>query len=162
MAAIKRLEQLGYVESRKAMAYQLENSSPLLSWKPGRSTQPDFTAIASANRRRWNGEVRETTVITATRQAIARFGGSFRKVRPQEVEHDLRVANFYLDLSPQDQSSWRIEDAIPNDQFGDKRPDAVVIRNGTPVVIEAVGRAYGSSKLQSIFQHFQNYHLELI
>ncbi|TWU49451.1 hypothetical protein Poly59_40660 [Rubripirellula reticaptiva] len=160
LEAVRRLESLGYVSSRKISVRQLGlHQAPLFQWSPGQSEMPDFAKIAAANRKRWRGDLACTSVISATPKAHKRFGGTPRRVRLQEVEHDLRVADLWFSLSAVQQLDWKTEDSLAKNAFGNRRPDAV-LEQGITKVIEVAGRSYSSTKLEAIFNHFNHLPLE--
>jgi len=156
MSLIRDLESEGLV-TRREVCIRQPTLRRLSIWQADDNVEPDFEDIASRSRKRWLAtEPERTTVITANKKAVARFGGKFRQVRPQEVQHDLAVSNLFLTLTPEQQQAWFSEDQLQN-EFGTKKPDAVVVDGENIRVIEVVGSSYTSTKLQSSFQYISNF-----
>ena len=101
-----------------------------------------------------------TTVVIATKQGASRFGGTGGK-RPRTVElnHDLGLAETFLHFKSSDPraESWVSEAELKRRGAGvdgEPLPDALVIENETPVVIEYVGN-YSRGRLRRHHEHME-------
>ncbi|QEG36212.1 hypothetical protein [Bythopirellula goksoeyrii] len=159
---IRKLSQRGLAMSWQGMVCRLELNEPLLRWSPG-SIIPEISQIAWQNEKRWKMAVPTRTIcITATAQAVAEYGGHCREPRPREVEHDINLAEVFLRLDAQstlEGLQLTPEDSIPHDN--QKRPDALLERNGEQIVIDLLGRGYSKQKIQTLWQHYREVPLEL-
>jgi len=168
--AARKLRSEGYAETWPAMVRHLFLERPLLAWFPeasvpkfGKLGVPKFGKLAWQNQKRWNRNFpRKTICLTSTSKARSEFGGDCRTPRSRELEHDVGVAQLYFHLSwqaPQVAASWKHEDSLLH--TNEKRPDAVIGREGQPVAIDLLGSGYSREKIVGIWKHFRHTRFEL-
>ena len=132
--------------------------SPLYSWDPAHSVEPDYGKIC------WQAEQRfrkcpaaRHIVFHATKLAERQFGGVGGKIRqPFQLVHDLGTASVFVAHTmaheQTDESGWTSEDILRR-YFRHlnlrKIPDALIIKNDKPFsVIEFVGKDYSVSQIR--------------
>lgn len=142
---------------------ELDVSQPLAVFEP-RTPRPEVGHLAWRNEQRWNkASPARTICVTATVKALATYGGSCRRPRPLELEHDINVSGIYLSLldhEPHVAATWLPEDEIETTEFDGRRPDAI-IEHDRPVVLDLLGRGYTREKIAGLVRHYQNHILEL-
>ena len=157
--AARKLVAEGFAKTRTAMVTPVDVSSPLLCWAPTTDSRPNFKSIAATNQARWKQPPKSTTVLTPTAKALGRFGGCQRVIRERELEHDCTVANVFLSLSEKERENWVLEDALDEQVYRHRRPDAVVCGNPS-VIVDVIGRGYGEAKLRDLWEAFNGSQLE--
>ena len=157
---VNKLTELGLTKTKPAVLTQPDVSAPQFSWMPGKTETPHFGQLANRNRNRWATPPSKTLVVRPSIKAHGIYGGEYRVVRERETEHDALVANVFLHLNDSEAKNWILEDSFEPGQFRSKRPDALLM-NGTATVIDVLGRGYGAEKVEAIWNHFQDFRLEL-
>ncbi|MCA9136278.1 MAG: hypothetical protein KDB00_05955 [Planctomycetales bacterium] len=161
---MRTLERKGLITKTTAMAAEIDVLT-LYHWDPARAdTPPNFQLIATSNKRRWNVPIQATGVAIASEIARTTFGGVTRgDVRRDEIEHDIAVTTRYLQFlsgTRQEGAAWVPEDALNEERFSGKRPDALIRTTMSETIVEVVGRSYRAEKLEDIFNRFAHEKLE--
>lgn len=156
------LEAAGFVKTQRQMIASVSGGPPLLDWTPGQS-EPSFQRIAWANATRWNVPLCRTLCVTATKRAHSLFGGSPRRIRPRELEHDVLVSEVFLRMREQDAElakHWIHEDALEGISSSDKRPDAIIECN-EQIIVDVLGRGYDAHKIERLWKRHNRSRLRL-
>src|SRR5690606_23041832 len=121
----RRLVAHGQVQQRTIMAVELSAAEPLFTWQPGNRDAPEFNRLAWRNRKRWLQRLLRTECLIATPAAQELYGGHTRPPRDRELNHDLHVAEVYLQLrkrAPERAKAWRLEDELEQITQKQERP----------------------------------------
>ncbi|MCA9262587.1 MAG: hypothetical protein KDA60_02015 [Planctomycetales bacterium] len=155
----RKLARAGLIEKHCCSLASINVEKPLYSWEPSNGSRPDFDRLDYQNACRWQSAPKPETTIMATNRARALFGGFPRKVRHNELEHDVALTGVYLRLAaraPSVAQTFQLEDSISPQLFSGRRPDAIL--PGPPLsVIDVIGRGYDAKKLQGIWMAFREF-----
>lgn len=150
---LRELKRAGLVSLSRILAMKPPRIEERLArWQPG-APLPDFGAISWESKKRWSRRAEVMTLVTATKAAANRFGGSGgSRPRDVEVSHDLGVAETYLFFREHDPRamSWVSEASLKRRGAGKNKeplPDALVSDGSLSIVIEFVGR-YSTKRLK--------------
>lgn len=153
----KNLQGQDLVTAWPAMVAPVTAGNPLLDWRPG-DDEPNFHRVAWQNQKRWSVPLQRTTCIAPTKKAHGLFGGSPRRIRSRELEHDLLLTDVFLSLretSPELATHWRHEDEMKSLGLHAKRPDAIIDAGEHIIIIDVLGRGYDASKIEQIWRCHQ-------
>ena len=155
---LPRLVKAGLIEQFNINAHPpLQPHQPLASWVPDQP-EPDFHAISTRARTRWNQAAVNTSVFVASKRAANLFGGDAYGLPPVEHrDHDLLLSDayvFYRNQRPDVAMRWVGEDFFPKAGFRIKDPDAFLVDDDGQFrcVIESAGR-YSTQQVQSFHDY---------
>ena len=124
---------------------------PAVTWRPGEPA-PAFPALAWRLQNRWTAHPLRRRVYFCAPRAIALLGsrapGKLKNLC--QLTHDLHVAQVYLAYRrwwPELATHWVGEDAYTANPYGEKIPDALLIKNGIPYRAVEFGGRYPASRL---------------
>lgn len=151
---VAALQEIGLVTVTTLVVHPpVAVQAPLVAWSPG-DAEPNLGSLAYRLERRWPLAPVPTRVVTATRQAAARYGGhGGRQSRRSEASHDLSLAGLYLEMrrrNPLRAQAWLSEAALFAEGWGRRQPlpDAMLrFERGRQVVVEFAG-AYPKHRLE--------------
>lgn len=142
---------------------ELQLSRPALTWQPGEPA-PALEPLATQLRARWDDASRWHTLVMATPQTVAQFGGASTALpSDDELAHDIHVAAVYLQMRtelPTRAATWTSEVDLPHGP-GVKVPDALVGDGLDRTAIEFVGSSYSARKLQTLLAYCDEHDLGL-
>lgn len=156
---VSKLEAGGYLERSEAMVHpELELSEPLAVWELG-GPVPPLAQVAASLERRWPLPPIRTSLVIATKQAAARFGGhGGRHPRPNELSHDVCMGALFVNRFAADEKAveaWVSEAELKARGWGKRGgilPDAMLEPEGGPAtVLEICGR-YSLKRLEHFHQ----------
>ena len=142
----------------------LDLVGPIFNWHPGRS-DPDFSAVSRALRRRWKLPARKVEVFLASHKAAAILGGTtFGLVKNLcQATHDLHVSEvflFYREYLSDAATLWVGEDSVISTRGAGKRPDAFLRdAQGRNLRVVEFGGAYKADRVQALHEHCSNQQL---
>ncbi len=161
--SLARLCKMNLLLRHRLLAYSLpEILSPIVSWSPG-EPPPDFHAVEWKLTSRWP----EKPVYTPTYEIGKRALNYFAAPRPKPLSlgqetHDLGQAQVYiayLEKSPEAAKDWRGEESYRDSREGEKLPDAMLFRNGTPYRVVDFGGRYDYRRVMAFHRDCANRNL---
>lgn len=163
-ASLASLADGGWLTMQRVLSRPIVNmETPLVDWKRG-DRQPDFKVIAKALHRRAMADSKLTTVVFATRRAVALFGtGPLPTIKLTQMTHDLNVSELFLHYHRQGlpAGEWLSEDRLPCDWPIQQRPDAVLRdENGNYKRAVEYGGDYPVSRLAELHTGFSRIGLD--
>ena len=118
---------------------------------------PDIYKMVYAIRTRFQWPAKHFSLWVATQQAVNFVGGTSPKLVLAQATHDAHLTACYLAKlrsDPDQIADWKGEDCYCQSRQGDKLPDALLCRNGTPYrAIESAGCSYSANRIEAFIKY---------